>query len=134
MQITGVQPRISPKNDVLLFTVTNDQTGKRDIYQVGATGGRPQNLTNTPDIDEFDPVWSSDGNRIAFASDRGLDPREKRRNYDIWVIDPGKPDRLTQITRNGSHDDCPAWDPAGRAIYFRSNRGGAWGVWKLPLK
>jgi Tol biopolymer transport system component len=39
-----------------------------------------------------------------------------------------------RVTRNGSWDDSPAWDAGGRAIYFRSNRGGDWNVWRLELK
>jgi hypothetical protein len=25
------------------------------------------------------------------------------------------------------------WDPGGNAIYFRSNRGGEWGIWKVNV-
>jgi hypothetical protein len=133
MHLAGAQPRVSPANDWVLFTAVDAKTGKRDLWRVAAAGGAPQNLTRTPDVDESDPVWSRDGGRIAFASDRSTDAK-KRRHFDVWVMDVSRPDRITQITSNASHDDSPAWDPAGRSLYFRSNRGGEWSVWKIPIK
>jgi len=133
MQTTGMQPKISPKNDVVVFASINDKTGKRDLFRIGVNGGSPQNITGTPDIDEFDPTWNAQGTKIAFTSDAGQDAND-RHNFDIWVLDLTKREPARQITVNGSHDDCPAWDPTGNAIYFRSNRGGAWGIWKIPVK
>lgn len=132
-QLGGQQPRVSPRNDSVLFTLADGSTGKRDIYRVSDKGGAPENLTNTPDIDEFDAVWTRDGRRIAFASDRATDS-EGRNNYDIWIMDLSRPGEPTQITANASVDDCPVFDPAGGSIYFRSNRGGSWGIWKIMLR
>jgi WD40-like Beta Propeller Repeat len=129
----GTQPRVSPKNDSIIYCAVNEKTGKRDIYRVSADGGMPQNLTNTPDVDEFDPAWSKDGSRIAFVSDRGVD-QEKKSNYDIWMINLASPENPTQVTTNGSQDDSPVWDVAGTHIYFRSNRGGEWGIWKISVR
>ena len=67
------------------------------------------------------------------VSDAGVDA-ERHHNYDIWVMDLAHADRPTQITTNGSWDDHPAWDPSGNAIYFRSNRGGEWAIWKISTK
>jgi hypothetical protein len=38
------------------------------------------------------------------------------------------------VTRNESWDDGPAWDATGRTLFFRSNRGGQWGIWKIDVK
>ncbi|MGH7176877.1 MAG: PEGA domain-containing protein, partial [Tepidisphaeraceae bacterium] len=57
-QLAGTQPRVSPKNDAVLFEVVNEKTGKRDICRMSDRGGEVVNLTNTPDVDEFDAVWS----------------------------------------------------------------------------
>lgn len=129
----GTQPRINPKNDSILLSAINEKTGKRDLYRMSDRGGVPENLTNTPDVDEFDAVWNKDGGKIAFVSDRGVD-EEKRNNLDIWVLDLARPEQPIQITTNGSHDDCPAWDPSGNFLYFRSNRGGEWNVWKVNAR
>ena len=130
--ISGTQPRVSPKADAVIFCALNEKSGKRDLYKMPDNGGVPQNLTNTPDVDEFDAAWSRDGSRVAFVSDRGQD-EEKRQNLDIWMLNLNSPQQPIQITTNGSHDDCPAWDPAGQSIYFRSNRGGEWAIWKIDV-
>lgn len=131
-QMSGMQPRISPKNDAILFTAVNEQTGKRDVYRMSDKGTGAENLTNTPDVDEADPVWSKDGTRILFTSDRAVDG-EGRANYDIWLLDLESPNTPVQLTTNASVDDAPAWDPNGDAVYFRSNRGGDWGIWRIAV-
>jgi Tol biopolymer transport system component len=130
---SGTQPRVSPKNDAILFASVNDRTGKRDIYQVSDRGGAPVNLTDTADADETDASWSRDGSRVAFATDRHHDDQGKPQ-YDIWILDLAKPNEPVQITASGSRDDCPILDLTGTSIYFRSNRGGVWGIWKMPVK
>lgn len=132
-QLGGEQPRVSPKNDSVLFAAANESTGKRDIYRVSDKGGAPENLTNTPEFDEFDAAWTRDGRRFAFACDRGQDS-DGRHNFDIWIMDLTKPGEPQQVTVNGSVDDQPLWDPAGDGIYFRSNRGGTWGIWRANLR
>ncbi|HEX4125623.1 MAG TPA: hypothetical protein VHY37_12920 [Tepidisphaeraceae bacterium] len=129
----GEQPRISPTGDAILFVSVNEKTGKRQIFRMSDKGGLPVGLTGDMNHDEFDPVWSKDGRRIAFVSDRGR-ATDAKNNYDIWILDAAHPQRLTQVTRNGSWDDSPCWDSTGKAIYFRSNRGGQWGIWRIDVK
>jgi hypothetical protein len=133
--ISGMQPRVSPRNNSIVFSVHNPgNDNRRDVYKMTDRGESPENLTNSPDADEFDPSWSRDGSRIVFASNKGSDDAVGQ-NYDIWMMDLSKPNEPpVQITVNGSHDDSPMFDPSGTAVYFRSNRGGAWGIWKMPLK
>ena len=133
----GTRPRASPRADAVVFTRADPATGKRDLYLVSekagaAFAGAPVNLTKTPDVDECDPVFSRTGGKIAYAADAAA-PEGNRRQYDLYVLtvsDPGQPVRVTQ---NASLDDSPAWDPAGKYLYFRSNRGGRWGVWKVAV-
>jgi Tol biopolymer transport system component len=99
-----------------------------------ARGGAALNLTNTPDVDEFDPAWSDDGRRLAFASDAARSD-DAPDNYDVFVLDLTRPGaQPVPVTTNGSWDDSPAWDARGRGLYFRSNRGGAWNVWRVEVK
>ncbi|MDP9172325.1 MAG: hypothetical protein M3O30_00465 [Planctomycetota bacterium] len=135
------QPRISPKADSIAFTSVNSRTSNREIYRIPDKGGPPVNLTNDPDSDCYDPVWSKEGSQIAYVSDRGVAyisdrglDEDRRRNADIWIMDLANADKPIQVTTNGSVDDSPAWDPTGSAIYFRSNRGGRWGIWRIAVK
>lgn len=136
-QAGGFQPRVSPElkpdSGTLLFTNINEKTGKRDIFSVKTEGGVPENITNTPDTDDFDPAWNHEGTKIAFVSDRGVD-EDQRHNFDIWILDMAHPGPPLQLTTNGSWDDCPVWDPSGAHLYFRSNRGGEWAIWRVAVK
>lgn len=127
------QPRIGPKADTIVYTGVNPRTKYRDVYRVSDHGGTPTDLTNDFDSDNYDPAWSRNGGAIVFVSDRAADQNHER-NPNIWTMDLSQPDKPTQMTVNGSVNDCPAWDPDGAAIYFRSNRGGQWGIWKIAVK
>jgi hypothetical protein len=138
------QPHISPRADAIIFTSVNQRTGNRGIFRIPDKGGPAIDLSNDPDSDCYDPAWSRDGSVIAYACDRGYATypvwkdgavsEERHRNPDIWIINMDSPDKPIQMTSNGSIDDCPAIDPKGNYIYFRSNRGGQWGIWKIALK
>lgn len=77
------KPALSPDGKTLAFTY------KGDIYTVASPGGRARQLTTDSNYDT-DPVWSPDGSRLAFASDR-------HGSLDIFVIpaDGGTARRLT---------------------------------------
>ena len=74
---------ISPDGKSIAFTF------KGDIYIVPATGGDARPVT-FHQAHDFMPVWSNDGSKIAFASNRYGD-------FDIFVADAagGEPLRLT---------------------------------------
>ena len=130
----GRQPRVSPRADLVLFVAADPKTGKGDLCTVPVGGGVITRLTDTPDVDETDPAWSRDGTRVAFASDRGTKDGQNAGDYNLWVLDLAKPGEPIQVTRNESWDDSPVWDATGRSLFFRSNRGGQWGIWKIDVK
>lgn len=76
-------PAISPDGSAIVFTY------KGDLYRVPPEGGQAQQLT-FHEAHDFMPVWSNDGTKIAFASDR-------YGNFDIYVMDSdgGPAERLT---------------------------------------
>jgi Tol biopolymer transport system component len=131
-QLGGLEPKVSPRNDSVVYTLPNDRTGKRDIYRVSDRGGASENLTS--EFDNINPNWDSTGGKVVFSSDRGQEAEDNRNNYDIWVMDLSNSGQPKQVTKNGSVDDMPVFDPAGDAVYFRSNRGGTWAIWRVPVK
>ena len=114
-------------------------SGHRRLYTIPDNGGQAVELTRSA-FDDFDPTWSKDGSRIAFVSNRpaktpGDDKSARLGDYNIWVLDVANPQSPPeQVTSNPAWDDSPAWDATGKGIYFRSNRGGTWGIWKASLK
>ena len=81
-------PAISPDGQTILFNY------KGDIFKVPVTGGTAVPIT-VGDGYEYSAVWSHDGQKIAFASDR-------YGNFDVFVMpaEGGEAKRLTSHSNN----------------------------------
>jgi Tol biopolymer transport system component len=49
----------------------------------------------------------------------------------IMPVGGGKPEKLET---NPAHDVKPLWSSDGNSIFFMSNRGGSWGLWRVPVR
>jgi Tol biopolymer transport system component len=125
----GEGPNISPDGKKILFARPDKTAGKKQIWVMNIDGSEETQLTQNVDYDTVDPKWSPDGQWIVFSSDEGLDS-QKNLNYDVWLM-AADGSKKTQLTTNGSRDDSPCWDRDGKFIYFRSNRGGIWNIWRF---
>ena len=87
-------------------------------------GSDQRNITNHASED-YDPIWSPDGSRIAFVSNRDGDT-------DIFIIhnDGSSP---TNITSSFGSDLNPAWSPDGKSIAFTSNRSGQFEIYVTEI-
>ena len=93
-----------------------------EIYVMDADGTNQRRLTNNPASDHS-PLWSLDGKRIAFMSDRDghVHPIRGWPTSEIYVMDAngGNQQNLT----NDPHDDrSPSWSPDGKRIVFETDR------------
>lgn len=128
----GTQPRISPDGTEILFVRSDSMSKRQQIWKMSIDGSNETQLTSSTMHDCTDPSWSPNGKWLAFVSNEGLDSKQ-RQNSDIWVMAPDG-SLVRQLTTNGSQDDGPAWSADGQFIYFRSNRGGHWNLWRFePL-
>lgn len=100
-------PAISPDGSTILFNY------KGDIYKVPAGGGEATPLTLSESY-EYAPVWSHDGQHIAFASDR-------YGNFDVFVMSAsgGEAKRLTFHSGNEKPSD---FSPDDTEIIFSAVR------------
>jgi len=97
------------------LVIVDNPDGSPDIFVIKSDGSARTRLTSDAASD-VDPVWSPDGGRIAFASDRDG-------NAEIYVMnaDGSNPVRLTD---SPGADVRPVWSPDGARIAFVSDRDG----------
>jgi len=98
---------ISPDGSSIVFTYMGD------LYRVPATGGNATQLT-FHEAHDFMAVWSPDGSKIAFASDR-------YGNFDVFVMDAmGGP--ATRLTYHSTDESPYSFSADGSAVLFGAQR------------
>ena len=96
--------KISPDGNLIAFTY------KGDIYTVPVDGGKATRVTATPDVIESAPIWSPDGNTLAFASSH-------HGSADIFTVRLDG-SGLRRLTSYSSSERPEAFSPDGKLIYF----------------
>ncbi len=94
-----------------------------EIVTVPADKGDPRNLTNTPGVMERTPVWSPDGQTVAYFTDASGQYDLELRSQDGM----GEPRRIS-LGGGDNFDYNPTWSPDGKTIAFSNSRGEMWAV------
>ncbi|UCC84720.1 MAG: PD40 domain-containing protein [Gemmatimonadota bacterium] len=117
-EVTAADVAVSPDGQWLIFTIVGH------LFRVPVEGGTAEQLTFGPYY-HSDPVFSPDGSRVAFVSDR--DGNEG----NIFVLEPATGE-ITQVTHE-PWASRPAWTPDGQAIVYLSFPGGLSVTWRGSL-
>jgi Tol biopolymer transport system component len=86
------------------------------VFTMNSDGSSESQLTFEDSADSFNPAWSPNGTKIAFASTRDG-------NREIYVMDPNG-SNVVRLTTDSAVDEQPAWSPDGTKIAFVSDRDG----------
>ena len=100
-------PAISPDGETIVFSY------RGDLWRVPSAGGQGIQLT-VHEAYEYMPVWSPDGSKIAFASDR-------YGNFDVFVMEASG-GSATRLTFHSASDYPTSFTPDGQAVLFASGR------------
>ena len=119
---TDQNPAFSPDGRMVVWSSVH--SGSHQLWLSNIDGSQPRQLTSHDPPGAAEPKWSPDGTQIAFNG-------YSRGGHRVGVIsvDGGTPRRLT----SGNFDeDVLGWSHDGRSVYFGSNRGEAYALWKAP--
>ena len=111
-------PQFSPDGKRIAYS--GGSTGSLEIWACDEQGQACAQLTSMAPRPAQNPRWSPDGSEVAFDSGHG-----------IYVVrsDGGSPRALTV---ESSNEVLPSWSRDGQWVYYGSDQGGAWQIWKSP--
>jgi Tol biopolymer transport system component len=114
--LDGAAPAFFPGGQAIVFVRRVE--GHSHIFSIRLDGSGLRQLTDGP-YDDYDPVVSPNGRRIAFGSNRDPDAREDR--GDIFTMRPDG-SRVRVLIDGPRRESEPDWSPDGRRIVYVLNR------------
>ncbi len=100
----GDEPAVSPKSDMVAF-VRGGQ-----LYSVPIDGSSPPTSLLTSRGSNESPVWSPDGTKLAFVSNRG--------DHSFIGVYSGPATPIRWLAASFTRDFSPRWSPDGRNVAF----------------
>ena len=97
------RPDWSPDGKTIAYVShLSDPSG--DIWLMDAGGQNQRRLTTTPELSDYYPAWSADGQWIAYAAS----PDGRNGNWDLYVISVDGAKRM-RLTDDESRNKFPDW-------------------------
>ncbi|MCI0389437.1 MAG: hypothetical protein MOB07_11840 [Acidobacteria bacterium] len=130
---TGVFPSSSPSGDRL---ISNDQPGAihhNSILVMNADGSQRSVLFRDAEKSAVCPVWSPQGDKIAFGIGRFFQMLQGRAVADLAVM-RSDGTGLKILTGGTGNNGFPSWAPDGRRIVYRSSGGETVGLFILDIE
>ena len=118
--------RISPDGTRVAVDIGDRRTGTADIWVFDISSGVSTRL-HSDAADEVMPVWSADGSRVLYRSDRKGPP-------DIYEIRPGTPGSERALLELPGIQQPEDVSRDGRwLVYLSWDQTTLWDIWLLPL-
>ena len=123
-------PTWSPDGAVIAFSAMKG--GVSDLFTVAVDTGVQRQLTSDAFAD-LQPSWSPDGRTIAFTTDRFTTNLSRLTfgAYRIGLLDVASAGITALPGIEGASQLDPAWDPAGRSLYFIADPGGVSDIYRF---
>jgi len=107
------------------LAITNESLWRVDLSGSDPPKAGPPKPTMRSTQAEIDPMYSPDGRKVAFSSDR-------TGTWAIWVSDPDGRDPLQLTHGTGLWVGSPRWSPNGSLIAFDSVQEGKSEIYVVP--
>ena len=115
------QPVVTPDGSRVAFVST--RSGSHEVWVARPDGREARRLTAFGGARVSAPQWSPDGRRLVVSA-------RAEGNADVFVVFPDGEAR--QITNDVADDVAPSWSRNGQWIYFASDRGDTWQIYRVP--
>jgi len=125
----GFNPAWSADGSEILYATEGafDPRSRSDVSRLMAVDVATRESRVVFEGDAVQPSASPGGHRIAFW---GLRLGSGQR--DIWTI-PAEGGEPVPVTADAATDWNPVWSPDGVFLYFNSDRGGQFNLWRVPI-
>lgn len=134
--VQGLMPKFTPDGNNIIFKRLSLK-GYYGLWMVNFSTGSETHIIGGDDwgVGTFD--LAPDGKKIVFASNKGTqEGKTTRINNNLWIVNTDGTN-IMQLTFHPSDDNCPAWSPDGKYIYFLSCRGeekeGIMNIWQMEV-
>ena len=115
------QPAVAPDGRRVAFVST--RSGSHEVWVAEADGAGARRLTSFGGARVSAPRWSPDGRRLVVSA-------RVEGNADVFVVSADGEAR--QITVDPADDVAPSWSRNGQWVYFASDRGDTWQIYRVP--
>jgi TolB protein len=106
-------PSWNPAGTKIVFSVYTAATSSLEVFTVNANGGMPKQVTDTPAIDEYQPVWSPDGRWIVVSANNDNDAVF---NYDLYRYAPDGSGRKRITDTPKRYEGSPDFSADGKRL------------------
>ena len=117
----NITPTWSPDNQIIAYTSYRPSGGMGTFQDIVLsfieTGQRTTPANGDPQKQNYLPIWSPDGTRIAFTTNRDGNP-------EIYVMNRDG-SGLRRMTNHPAIDVSPTWSPSGNQLAWVSDRTGS---------
>jgi hypothetical protein len=118
---------LSPDGQRVVTQVYGDSRDSGDLWILDGESGVGSRFTFDPAIDAT-PVWSPDGSRIVFSSDRGGD------TYELFVKNASGGGEVEELLVGKGRVHPSDWTRDGRYLsYMLLHEENSWDIWALPM-
>ena len=119
-------PRFSPDGEKLALQISDGK--QSDIWVYEWARDTLTQLTFESGEDRF-PVWTPDGRRLVFASDRA-----RARIANLYWVNADGTGEVTRLSDDPEEQGDASWHPSGRFLAFTSRRATGSDLMILPLE
>jgi Tol biopolymer transport system component/tRNA A-37 threonylcarbamoyl transferase component Bud32 len=118
-------PAYSPDGKMIAFDAS--WVGPHRIWIADSQGHNAQQVSSdtSEDVNHVRPRWSPDGSHIVFQN-------IERTKFNVRVADVAQR-KLAWVTNDLFNNLNPVWSQSGNFIYFSSDRGGGYNVWRVRV-